>query len=277
VTDDVAAVQKAVNACASAGGGTVYMPAGTYVFHQGHTFYTDASGNANGGMVELRSGVYITGDGTGSTIIKGTYVYSLFVAANATNVGVSQLSAYNTDPGQTDIFKFAVCDGVALSHIIGHDVYAGVNLYGCTDSTVSNMVVYNMVSAGIATTEGNYEQTHGSHISFTDCEAYNCNVAFSVGGERPSGTYPSRLNDVTLTRCYGHDSHAAFRLTYASNLTLTGCTGAGSPYAPFNMFLANVATAHLTNCTPAHLVTSTSDHTDWLTYGGTDCTNIVQN
>lgn len=59
--DDTAAIQKAINAAAAAGGGQVYVPTGTWVVSD-----ADGSGNA----LALKSNVGLTGDGAGDTVLK---------------------------------------------------------------------------------------------------------------------------------------------------------------------------------------------------------------
>lgn len=64
-TDDRAAIQAAINAASSAGGGVVYVPTGTYL--------VGASGSSFGGLaysVLLKSGVVLMGDSPQTTTIK---------------------------------------------------------------------------------------------------------------------------------------------------------------------------------------------------------------
>ena len=59
-TDDTAAIQKAIDAAAAAGGGQVYVPGGTWTVSD-----ADGSGNA----LALKSNVSLTGDGAGQTLL----------------------------------------------------------------------------------------------------------------------------------------------------------------------------------------------------------------
>jgi hypothetical protein len=63
VTDDTAAIQAAINAVQAAGGGVVYLPAGTYIVNNSAATALSITG----------SGVYLTGDGPGQTIIQTNY------------------------------------------------------------------------------------------------------------------------------------------------------------------------------------------------------------
>ena len=62
VTNDTAAIQAAVNAAAAAGGGQVYIPAGTYI--------VSGDGTSSHGCILLSSNVSVIGAGMGNTIIQ---------------------------------------------------------------------------------------------------------------------------------------------------------------------------------------------------------------
>ena len=62
ITDDTAAIQAAVNAAKAAGGGDVYVPAGTYIV-TGHNEPSD-------GAIMLYDNIHLYGDGMGATNIK---------------------------------------------------------------------------------------------------------------------------------------------------------------------------------------------------------------
>lgn len=62
-TLDTAAIQRALDAAHAAGGGTVYIPAGTYIVHS-------ISGKASDGALQIRSNVTLVGDGMGASNIK---------------------------------------------------------------------------------------------------------------------------------------------------------------------------------------------------------------
>lgn len=118
-TDDTAAIQAAINACAAAGGGVVYAPNGVYLINgslvtsdiNGHNpnsqLYIPApelSGDTNGLRVQIR----IVGEATntypvlfGTSVAQGgTIFYSLLSNPSGTNPSV--FSTYGTTP---DIFN----------------------------------------------------------------------------------------------------------------------------------------------------------------------------
>jgi Ca2+-binding RTX toxin-like protein len=61
-TSDTAAIQAAIDAAAEAGGGDVYIPAGTWTL--------TAAGKPADGALMLKSNVFIKGDGMGATVLK---------------------------------------------------------------------------------------------------------------------------------------------------------------------------------------------------------------
>ena len=61
-TSDTAAIQAAIDAAAKAGGGDVYIPAGTWTLTPG--------GKPADGALMLKSNVFIKGDGMGATVLK---------------------------------------------------------------------------------------------------------------------------------------------------------------------------------------------------------------
>ena len=63
VTDDTAAIKRAIDACKAAGGGTIEMSAGTYIVR-------GDPANASRGPIELYSNMTLTGAGIGETVIK---------------------------------------------------------------------------------------------------------------------------------------------------------------------------------------------------------------
>jgi parallel beta-helix repeat protein len=63
LSDDSAAIQAAIDAAYAAGGGTVYVPPGTFIV-------SGDKSNPSQGCVEVRSNVTLTGDGMGASVLK---------------------------------------------------------------------------------------------------------------------------------------------------------------------------------------------------------------
>lgn len=69
VTDDTAAIRKAVAYLKLIGGGRLYFPAGTYLVHVASPDYSSSTWNAAGILVDF-SNLHMFGDGVGSTTLK---------------------------------------------------------------------------------------------------------------------------------------------------------------------------------------------------------------
>lgn len=293
VTDDAAHVQAAVDACHAAGGGTVYMPAGTYLFHAlitlGGTTWDEHGVNLTGPGamqvgVNVKSGVHVSGAGPVQTLVfNDDDQCSPFGALTQTAVGISGMDITTTcvgSAGGDDGSKWACCDNVVLDNIVAHGLFNGLAMYGCRDSLISNSIAYDIGSGGCAgfkIGEAGGDVQGSDNVRVTNCEAYSGGgQGFRLAGQAPGSSYVRRTNNVYMTDCYSHDIDTAWRASYASNLTFLRCVGEDSPYATNNMCLINVATAHLTDCTAAHKITSASDNGWWVTYGSEDCTNIVE-
>jgi Ca2+-binding RTX toxin-like protein len=85
-SDDTAALQKAIDAAAAAGGGQVRLDAGTYLLSA-----------TSGSCLTLKSNVTLQGDGIGATVLKladgsAAGVTSLIAASGSHDVGVSRLT-----------------------------------------------------------------------------------------------------------------------------------------------------------------------------------------
>jgi Pectate lyase superfamily protein len=265
VTDDVAFIQAAINACSAAGGGIVYLPAGTYRVGMGHLVISGL-----GGAIELKNNVHLLGAGAATTIIKCTYTNgaSIIAAQNKTNIGVEGLAAYHSGAnGQADDLKLYKCTDVTVSGCTFHDSYSGTNFIGCTNVLVSNCLTYSQQNAGFAATEDfTIQTTHSDNVVFSGCEAYNCVSGFRVAGatayDHPA--YASRLNKSSFLNCYAHDCATGFMISWASDATMTDCTTA--VIGTNNVLVGGVQRAHLHNCSKAH-ITRPGDGGLWTHYG----------
>ncbi len=272
VTDDVASIQAAIDACSAAGGGLVYMPAGTYVVDMGHGFTP-----WDGGCIELRHGVHLLGAGSASTVINCTCSKgaSIICAKNQTNIGVEGLTAYHSGSnGQADGIKFYECANVRINDVTLHHSYSGTNFLSCSNVLVENSLSYDHQNAGWAVFEQTHDSTHGNNVVFTNCEAYDCVTGFRLGG-LTDYDYPTmawRIDNSSFLDCHAHDCTIGFMASWASDVTMTNC--AASNIGGDSVQIAGVETAHLRNCPKAHIIDS-GDGEMWTHYGASS--GIVQN
>jgi len=107
VTNDAPAIQAAVNAANAAGGGVVYMPAGTYKI-------SGSSGN----LITLRSNVVLEGAGMDVSVLSASDTagngYRNLYASNVTNVGLMNLTLYNTTTGWVYSTDLESCTNVFM-------------------------------------------------------------------------------------------------------------------------------------------------------------------
>jgi Pectate lyase superfamily protein len=294
--DDQPHIQAAIDACSAAGGGIVYLPAGTYSLVDGGTFAGEG-GWTNGCSLWMKPGVTVMGDGPGLTIVNAAQSgYSAFGAAPyysvvnpGINLGLKDMSigwdnTINVAGYQpnTDAFKAVEAKGVVIDNIHagqGSGTYGlkeGLTLIGCQDVLVTNYISAGAYSFGIVVSERADVLSESDNVVIEDCDVQSTYIGIRVLGQPPGSANPKRLNNVTFTRCLAHDSNAAWYVTYASNLTFTDCIGEDSTAPRNNMFFANVATAALHACTAVTCATTTVDHTAWVAQGSEDCTGIVQ-
>ena len=136
-TDDTTAIQSALNACNSAGGGTVFFPKGTYIT------------NPNTGLI-VYSNTIIRSDGSAIIKVKNATNLdgNLLRIENRTNVRVENISLDGNKVGQTGSTNYGlylsdstncVVDNVTTYNFSG----VGTQIYDCDDCTIINSTSYS--------------------------------------------------------------------------------------------------------------------------------------
>jgi parallel beta-helix repeat protein len=136
-TDDTTAIQSALNACNTAGGGTVYFPKGTYIT------------NPNTGLI-VYSNTIIRGDRSAIIKVKNATNLdgNLLRIENRTNVKVENISLDGNKAGQTGSTNYGlylsdstncVVDNVTTYNFSG----VGTQIYDCDDCVVTNSTSYS--------------------------------------------------------------------------------------------------------------------------------------
>lgn len=250
ITDDTAAIQAAIDAAAAAGGGQVYVPAGTYIVSGGE--------EPSDGCLMLKSNVHLYGDGMGETTIKvadgsDTKITGIIRSAygeETHDFGISQL----TIDGNRDHTTGKI-DGWFNGYIPGEEGYDSnvtidsVEIKDCSgygfdphEQTV-NMVIKNSVSHGNgldgfvadflsdSTFENNVAYDNDRHgfnvVTSTHDFTLTNNVAYDNGGngivvQRGSEDIPSPSN-ITITggEVYGNGAEGVL-IKLSSEVTVTG-------------------------------------------------------
>jgi hypothetical protein len=207
-TLDTAALNKAIMACAAAGGGTVYVPPGTYL----------------SGTVHLKSKV------------------TLFLEAGATILGSRNLADYYSG----DTFYAALLQGVDLENtaIVGHGTIDGNNVFNsrgeerirgphgvrllkCRDFTLRDITIKdagNWATAIIGCTRGNIQGitalggSDAINMQYTrDVTISNCRLF--TGDDSLAG---AMWQNVTVTNCIMNTACHAVRLG-GQNVVISNC------------------------------------------------------
>ncbi|MFS2067980.1 M10 family metallopeptidase C-terminal domain-containing protein [Pseudomonas sp. CT11-2] len=250
ITDDTAAIQRAIDAAAAAGGGQVYMPTGTYIVSGG--------AEPSDGCLMLKSNVYLYGDGMGATTVKvadgsDTKITGVIRSAygeETHDFGVSNLTIdgnRDSTTGKIDGWFNGYIPGQA-----GHDsnvTLDSVEIKDCSgygfdphEQTV-NMVIKNSVSHGNgldgfvadflsnSTFENNVAYDNDRHgfniVTSTHDFTLTNNVAYNNGGngivvQRGSENIPSPSN-ITITggEVYGNGAEGVL-IKMSSEVTVSG-------------------------------------------------------
>ncbi|MEZ0262239.1 MAG: Ig-like domain-containing protein [Alphaproteobacteria bacterium] len=218
VTDDTAAIQAAIDAAAAAGGGEVYLPAGTYIVTGGE--------EASDGAIQIFDNITVYGDGMGTTTIKlqdgsndditgilrtptdvenhDICVHSLTIDGNRDNTGGKVDGWFNgVSPGEpgtdTNItlqnVEIKDCSGYGFDPheqttnlIISDCISHGNGLDGFTLDFINGGIVQNCVAYD-NDRHGFNIVTQSSEVSLINCIAYD-NTGQGVVVQRGSEDVP---------------------------------------------------------------------------------------
>lgn len=278
VSDSRASINAAITACNAAGGGTVYMPPGTYL--------TTASASPNVSQtvyvgIVTRSNVTLAGAGPEATIIKLADAQD-----GATNAGVRIITHYNDLSTGTDSdfhFRDFTVDGnyanqggltklrdtgilcnyatrVSHTRIVVRGVYgtsAGGDPsgegFGYT-AVVSREISYVDCigyGAGYGTnTATNFGCSSGTNIKYVNCVARDSGIA--------NGFAVNNASNVLYVNCHSYLNYVhGFNLEFARHVIYDNCIGGGIPATQTGGPFAVKTITGITNANPA-VVTSTA-------------------
>lgn len=180
-TDDATAIQNAIYACATAGGGVVYLPAGTFIV--GTTLILEA------GVALRGAGAYATTlklkNGANTDLLRTTN----YGTGGAYKFAITSLSADGNQANNTSGNGLAI-DGLTfvLRDLLIHDfAQAGItgkktsveegSAFGYMDAWIENVKSYLNAKGGVA-----WEGPHDAH--FSNCQAIsNHTFGFKFFGE----------------------------------------------------------------------------------------------
>ena len=217
VTDDTAAIQKAINACAAAGGGVVYFPAGVYLISSTLTINADnvqiegagwaaqimpAAGWTNGAYL-----IFVQ-QPTGGTGFRYGFVMRDIRLACASVNGVNGVRLQST--------YYALLDHVRITNCAGNGVFF--------DGTSSQFGAYTTLRAcaitnGVgATSNAVYTLNYHEFVTLENCNFswYNTAGAFGVNiGD---------TDNYRIENCVFDECDTAIGMNFVTNSRVTGCT-----------------------------------------------------
>lgn len=190
-TNDLAAIQAAINAAKTAGGGIVWFPKGTYIVHG----YVD---------LDLAHNVTLQGVGAG-TIIKQTNTTQILGAATASTDGLT-IRDLTLDGNRTVVASTSVF---------------GTYFQNCTNLLIHNVRVQNFHSDGI------HIRLACDGVRIEGCHIENCREnGIYVGAESTSPTPPKNVTIVgnTIEGTPGDSGNGILFQWGANNCTVSGNT-----------------------------------------------------
>jgi polygalacturonase len=237
--NDTAPIQNAIDYVYGQGGGTVYLPNGTYRVSGAYNLYSWAGVPypcETSLSLLLKNGVTVQGESRVGTIIKEASGsnYHPIGGDHCANIGVKGLTVTSTTASGVDGAKFLDCSGVTIDDVLATGLYIGFALYSCSNSSILNSYADNC-GMGICVGESDWTgySGHSTNLAVTDCSASSCDVGFRVRscmtvanspGVRRSD-YPYYSGSTTFLRCsVSGSSTCGFMMTDATGCVYQSCT-----------------------------------------------------
>jgi hypothetical protein len=230
--DNYTAVQNAMNAASAAGGGVVYLPAGTYRFTRGKVLPNIARPVMKVN-VAVPANVTLAGAGIGKTIVVGASAENGInvIGSMSNNVGVRDLTetvdAADQPSTWKDGIKLCKVDGATITNVRVENNYLGMNLIGCSNVTVTGCTAYNARTGYMVDMQADFWTS--DTITFSYCEAARTNdpnggIPYGWALYADSGDDTHRLRNITLDHCYSHDNeNGGIYSKWTDRLTVTNC------------------------------------------------------
>lgn len=218
-TDDYAAIQAAITAAQDAGGGTVYIPAGTYKVTSSLTLDANA-------MSRPYFDVYIQGAGVGATILDFTGTTGtedgMRVIGWGGRFGISDLTVQNAV--RHGIYINATSDTSSWCHrFYINNVHCDKNGGSGFYFGQSYMAEFEGLESTNNTGYGFYLGGFHTSFTFTKCWAGG-DAAYPLGGNRNIGWYVKNMTYSSFISC-GSDWNvgAGHRVTNCTAVEFLGC------------------------------------------------------
>jgi hypothetical protein len=221
VTDDTAAIQAALDACNAAGGGVVFLPAGTYLV----SARVEPAATVTAFCLRTYSNVTMKGAGTAATTIKqAAYGTPSGAAVNWLLLGIMTEDPFNqAAPKYNVAFEDFTYDGQAvLNNDVppsgAHGIYVGAT----RGAWHTRVVVKNIYGTSPTPPDETFcfSAEESADVHYTDCEAFG-----DDGGDTSTGFSVGSSTGVTYTGCVAHDLTFGMGFTtfYSAGVTYAAC------------------------------------------------------
>lgn len=236
-TLDREAVQKAVDACAAGGGGTVYFAPGTYLcggirLKNGVTLWLDAGASILGSRLKKDYDPYEELGFENDADVETTYFHqSLIWAEDAERIGIAGSGTIDSNfknRGGPKAVAFKRCRFVDIRgiHILNIPNYA-ISLLGTDYVNIDGVTILNGLADGIDPDSCRNVRISNCHIESVD-DAIVPKASFSLGERRA-------CENITVTNCYlatrcnafklGTESGGDFKRIAVSNCVMSALKG----------------------------------------------------
>ena len=250
-TDDRAAIQAALDAVRTAGGGVVYLPAGTYLLNTCPVHPVDATINSS---LVISAHTALRGDSSGATILKfGAAVgnqarmitnYNRLSPGGDTDMVIERVTLdgnAGAQPGTVDAMvgaNFRYARRVAYRTVVARDFYgttsggngpngtpgegAMLSTNFCTDVTYTDCTVYD---SGVNKTASGISNNSGTGIEVKGCKGFNLKYS------RPFTHWHCSVAQYVDCHGYLQQNTAvggeAFNSEFSAYVTYTNCLAGG--------------------------------------------------
>jgi hypothetical protein len=258
-TDDVQAIKDTVRAAVAAGGGVVYLPAGSYLLYDYQEI--DHPTNAMEVNLVLRDHVTFRGDGIGRTIlytVSSPFV-SVFGSTGGTDLHVEDMTLA-TDParhrGDGDGIKLQDVTDSSFTNVAAEYFYIDYMVYGSRNVVFKGCTARGRLTAGTGTSMNFVVDSFSpsvfpdsDHIRFENCESFESQQCGFWAYIAQNGSDSFRVRNVTYKNCYAHDnSGAGFYSNWSYRVTWLACrsdrNGWGYYLVHAKEYLMKGSTAH---------------------------------